>query len=312
MIMIKMKKAFSMVELVFVIVVLGIVASIGASIIAKTYETYIVQKATYNASMKTELAALQIAQRLSYSIPWSIVVKNPANTADYKRLSKLVAGDAGETYTVLEWIGIDNDSFSASTPPGWSGYCDVNTSTTTQCTTHGSKLSDANTTIGNLSGGAVSLGVGGDNPAVFFKYNKFDSNISYAPECVGLVDTNTSCTIPAGSAGDTTLILGGGNKYRAEHYALSWSAYAIVPGAEKDINSDGKLDDVRDLTLYYNYQPWETENYTNDGTSSLLINNVSVFKMNAFANTVRFKLCIKQFVGDDLPITICKEKAVVR
>lgn len=306
-----MKKAFSMVELVFVIVVLGIVASIGASIIAKTYETYIVQKATYNASMKTELAALQIAQRLSYSIPWSIVVKQDDNVT-YRRLSKLEAGDAGEDYITLEWIGIDNDSFSASTPPSWSGYCDIDTSTTTQCETQGSKLSDADAIISNLSDGTVSFGAGGDKPAVFFKYNKFDSNTSYAPECVGLVDTNTSCTIPAGRAGDTTLILGGGNKYRAEHYALSWSAYAIVPGAEKDINSDGKLDDVRDLYLHYNYQPWETENYTDNGASSLLINNVSVFKMNAFANTVRFKLCIKQFVGDDLPITICKEKAVVR
>ena len=308
--MIKMKKAFSMVELVFVIVVLGIVASIGASIIAKTYETYIVQKATYNASMKTELAALQIAQRLSYSIPWSIVVKQDDNVT-YKRLSKLEAGDAGEDYITLEWIGIDNDSFSASTPPSWSGYCDINTSTTTQCETQGSKLSDADTIISNLSGGTVSF-VAGNSPAIFFKTGFFANGIPYAPECVGLVDTNTSCTIPAGRAGDTTLILGGGNKYRAEHYALSWSAYAIVPGAEKDINSDGKLDDVRDLYLHYNYQPWETENYTNNGTSSLLINNVSVFKMNAFANTVRFKLCIKQFVGDDLPITICKEKAVVR
>ena len=106
--------------------------------------------------------------------------------------------------------------------------------------------------------------------------------------------------------------MGGGNKYRAEHYALSWSAYAIVPGAEKDINGDGTLDDVRDLTLHYNYQPWHGEKYTVNGASSLLINNVSVFKLNAFANTVRFKLCIKQFISKDTPITICKEKAVVR
>lgn len=308
---IKMKKAFSMVELVFVIVVLGIVASIGASIIAKAYETYIIQKATYNASMKTELAALQIAQRLSYSIPWSIIVKQDDNVT-YKRLSKLKAGDAGEDYITLEWIGIDNDSFSATTPPSWSGYCDIDTSSTTQCETQGSELSTADTVIQNLSKNEVNFG-GGNSPAVFFKINRYDSNTSYAPECVGLVNNNISCTIPAGKTGDTTLTFGAGNKYRAEHYALSWSAYAIVPGAEKDINDDGNLDDVRDLTLYYNYQPWHREKYTDNGTpSSLLINNVSVFKMNAFANTVRFKLCIKQFVGEDLPITICKEKAVVR
>ena len=301
-----------MVELVFVIVVLGIVASIGASIIAKTYETYIVQKATYNASMKTELAALQIAQRLSYSIPWSIVVKQDDNIT-YKRLSKLEAGDAGEDYITLEWIGIDNDSFSAkSDKPGWSGYCDILNSDKSQCPTQGSDLSFANGVINNLSYKKVSFG-GTSKPAVFFKINSFDNNTSYAPECVGLVNTNVTCTTPLNYNDSTTLFFNDGKKrYRAEHYALSWSAYAIVPGAEKDINDDGKLDDVRDLTLYYNYQPWIGGAKFSTGTKSLLINNVSVFKMNAFANTVRFKLCIKQFIGDDLPITICKEKAVVR
>ncbi|MEA1879308.1 MAG: prepilin-type N-terminal cleavage/methylation domain-containing protein, partial [Campylobacterota bacterium] len=37
---IKNKYAFTMLELVFVIVILGIVASIGAQVIAKTYEAY--------------------------------------------------------------------------------------------------------------------------------------------------------------------------------------------------------------------------------------------------------------------------------
>ena len=82
------------------------------------------------------------------------------------------------------------------------------------------------------------------------------------------------------------------------------------PENQRDIDGDGN-DDVWDLRLYYNYQPGKMKKYT-AGSSSLLINNVSVFKMTAYAYTVRFKICVKQFIGESKPITICKEKAVVR
>jgi len=58
-----LRRGFSMLELIFVIVILGIVSSIGAEIIANVYESYIVQRAQHRASIKTELAAIQIANR---------------------------------------------------------------------------------------------------------------------------------------------------------------------------------------------------------------------------------------------------------
>lgn len=56
----KMRVAFSMIELVFVIVILGIISSIGAEVIAQVYESYIVQRAQYRASAKTQIALNQI------------------------------------------------------------------------------------------------------------------------------------------------------------------------------------------------------------------------------------------------------------
>ncbi len=46
------RSAFSMLELIFVIVILGIVSSIGAELIAKVYENYIVQRALHRSSLK--------------------------------------------------------------------------------------------------------------------------------------------------------------------------------------------------------------------------------------------------------------------
>jgi len=62
------KKAFSMLELVFVIAILGIVASISSSVIVQVYESYIMQRAVHNASIDTELAINQITNRLTYRI----------------------------------------------------------------------------------------------------------------------------------------------------------------------------------------------------------------------------------------------------
>lgn len=62
-----------MLELIFVIIILGIVSSIGSQIIVQVYESYIVQRAQYRATMKTELALTQIANRLRYAIPGTVI-----------------------------------------------------------------------------------------------------------------------------------------------------------------------------------------------------------------------------------------------
>jgi len=62
------KQAFTMLEIVFVIVILGVVASIGSKIIVQVYEGYIIQKAVHDASVKTELAINLLANRLVYRI----------------------------------------------------------------------------------------------------------------------------------------------------------------------------------------------------------------------------------------------------
>ena len=71
------QKAFTLLEVIIVILILGIVASIGSGIIANVYENYLLQRATYRASLKTELAAQQIANLLSYRIPHTTIAKNP-------------------------------------------------------------------------------------------------------------------------------------------------------------------------------------------------------------------------------------------
>jgi hypothetical protein len=123
-----------------------------------------------------------------------------------------------------------------------------------------------------------------------------------------------TCAIQATSTTATNLVMPAGAKNISEHYVLAWSAYTLVPDNCVDRNADGIAE--CDLSLYYNYQPWEGEKYTDAGISkTTLLNNVTMFKFTQYEGTIRFKICVQQSIGNNAnttPITLCKEKVVIR
>lgn len=302
----KTKKAFTIVELIFVIVVLGIVASMGADTIVQVFKNTVPQKATNVASTKAELAVQQVANRLRYAVPWSLLARNAADGSNPEQL-----GDVGENDTddkIIEWIGVDGDGFEATTPPAWSGYCDVASSTTTSCSTPGSDLGKLDTVIQSLGG------VGTTDAIVIFDTSECSPGKQYQITNMGLTG-DSSCAFPLTASSGTTLNYADSPKTRADKYDIAWSAYAIEPVNERDINGDG-ADDVFDLQLRYNYQPWQGDTYA-DAPSQIIATNVSVFKVaqnSLTKNDIRVKICIKQPIGGGSAdfISMCKEKAVSR
>ena len=267
-----------MVELIFVIVILGIIASLGSEMIAKVYQNYILQRAQHRASLKTELAATQIANRLRYAIPGTVYRIRTNN--NYETIeSDFPPGITGDDYKGLQWVAYDGDSFETIDPssstgrlPGWSGFCDINISGEQNISTPGSSLTFANTVIGNLSYTTKTIA----DAAIYFPYDNKEHNISSASgENINL-ENNASRII--------------------EHYKLAWTSYALVV-------------ENGDLYLYYNFTPSPAILYTS-GTKSLLLKNVNTFKFKASGRTVRFKVCKDEKISDDFNITACKEKAV--
>jgi len=295
-----------MLELIFVIVILGIVASIGSQIIVQVYESYITQRALHRSSIKTGLAATQLANRLAYSIPGTIIGRQDDNIT-FRAVENIPIGST--LYRTLEWISADADSFGAVTAtthlgrrPAWSGYCDVNASTINTLSTPGSGLSKLNAIINNLSPTAKGI----DNTAILFPS-------TYTTHTVGFTGTGSTANdihTVSGNTGDETFTfdanLSGTIK---EHYKLAWTAYAIKP-----INPHvmkGATGTVHDLQLWYDYQPWDGESYS-DGKSVILIRNVSVFRFTGSGNTIRFKICQRENIGEGITTNTCKEKAVIR
>jgi len=307
-----MRNAMTMIELVFVLVVLGIVASLGAEMIANAYKSYFLQHITHRANMRTEIAAQQITNLLAQRVPGTTLSRNPNNLNDSLSVKEFtVANDT--THTLLEWIATEEESFYAKKKPGWNGFCDVDASSGTTVKTPGSKLNFTWTVMANLFPGMGS-------PAIFFNSDQYDMTHNYdVNACMGIVDNNTSCISSVSKVNQTTLQFDSPfdtrpQKYLSEHYKLAATAYALCP---KD-NGDGTFD----LILFYDYQPWEGErlSQTNCGdvnstniSHATLVTDLTVFKFAEAGNTFRFKICTREKLGEgDHNITSCKERAVIR
>lgn len=268
----KFHQAFSLVELIFVIVVLGIVASLGSEIIAKVYESYIVQRAEYRTNIKTELALDEIANRLRYAIPGTVIARqSPGGTS--VDITNVTASD----YKVLQWVAYDGDSFEAITSdsdrkPGWSGFCDIKASSASSIATPGSNLGLASEIITKLGG---DLG----NAVIYFPDGSSYSVRSGSGESIVLDNA-----VPSGSS-------------IFERYKLAWSSYAL------SVESG-------DLYLYYNFAP--TFAAALGSNKSLLLKGVTNFRFKGSEGSLRIKICKEEKIGADVNDTVrsCKEKVV--
>ena len=315
------RRGFSLIEVIFVLVILGVVASISSQIIVQVYENYILQRAIYSVSRKTELVATQIVNRLTYRIEGTTISKDhqaflngTATNNDWLPIEDVPVG--GDKYTTVEWIGYDNDSFASDANPNWSGVAnyeyDVNRS---RFVTPGSNLNKTATIMSNLSNGKVDLTPNRPAGLIFMENNNYYTDSKeYNPLCMGMIpeiststrdcifpvynDTNNSLTFTRNRDTNSTIR----PKIITERYKLSWSAYAIAP--EPQPNGLFKL------VLYSNYQPWNGDSYLN-ATKHTLMNNVSVFKFSENGGIIHFKLCATEELGDN-NISSCKEKVVMR
>jgi len=290
-----------MLELIFVIIILGIVSSIGSELIANVYSNYIVQRGAHKSSSKTAIVATQIGNRLSYAIPNTLIAINPAGNTK-ESLESLLDSDA----TILQWTGSDHDSFNAG---GWTGFADVNdttNTTATQISSPGSTLDLADTIIGNLGGGP-------NTSAIFFPGTYNTNNIGYGVSVIGDSTDITGLTKISSVSGTIFTVADLTGKTIREHYKIASSAYAIVPLKKDGTTICTVTDFPCDLVLRYNFQPWQGENYNHANASSkLLIRNISAFRFTGSGSTIRFKICQEENIGGDYNITTCKEKAVIR
>ncbi len=217
------RKAFTMIELIFVIVIIGILAKFGVEFLIQAYNGYIFSSVQNKLQTQTEIALEQIANRLQYRIKPSIIVRDNDNFANFRSLAN--AQNNGKE-TILEWVGYDIDGLRGTTKPTWSGFIDLKSSTATSLNSLETNTTDANDTINALSNGVAGIA----QSAIFFIGGNSDVN-AFGWNATA-ISTNTGAVHPLKNTGATIhdivpdANLSGVDAY--EYYQLAWSAYALV------------------------------------------------------------------------------------
>ena len=309
-----MKRAFTLLELVVVIVVLGIIAMMSFNAIMNIYSNYFQTRTVNELETQTEIALEQISKRLEHRIKPSVIARKTDGAF-------LALNDSGVNlnaeYEILEFIPyayeIFNDVPSGSNKAGrYSGYADLaNSSPATGLISPGSNFTtgvvetikdltcreDTNATcvdFKNKDGGVA---------AIFSDvyYNVQDS-FGYKGDITKLDIAKVGVK---STDGNTLEISGFDGKQISEQYHLAYTANAIVP--EQSADPKDAANGVFDLNLYYDYRPWMGEKYKKNGEKATLAKNVTRFVFTEKNGVIVLKLCMR---AKNSEITICKSKAV--
>jgi len=305
---------FTLLELVFVIVIMGILAKFGVELLAQAYSSYIHQKVYSELQAKSEMAVEFIAKRLEYRIKDSTIARTDETNTSITPISEA----SGENYTVLEWIGYDNDGFrgyyngaNSRFQPAWSGIIDLNNSS-------GSELysPDTNTTVANdiikaLSKNNTTI----DDAALYFLGANSDVMNDYGWDGNAITDQSKAMHPVKSVSGNVEKFAPAVGSFSGtdvyEYYQLAWTAYAVVLKNYNTTTHTGTL------MLYYNYQPWKGERLS-DGASTgkkaeIIMENVSAFRFMSIGSIIKIQVCVKSDIlsDDGGDYGICKEKTVM-
>ena len=285
------RSAFTMIELIFVIVVMGIIGKFGVEFLAQAYKSFIFTKINHELQQNSESAVELIASRLQYRIKDSTIARKSSGDFTGIEYSK------GIDYTILEWVASDIDGFRGTTTPNWSGIIDLDASSKTNLDSPGTDTAEINNTIAILSNGDSNI----SDAALYFIGSNNDIVNGYGWDGNQLNNQNGTMhpitSVPSNVeqfTSSTGTDFAGVDIY--EYYKLAWTANAVVL---KDGN----------LTLYYDYQPWEGESYT-AGKSATIMENVSTFQFMAIGPIIKIQVCVKSDLLKEETYSLCKEKTV--
>jgi len=293
------RAAFTLLELLFVIVIMGVLSKFGVEFLAQAYNNFISSNINNTLQAQSEAAVETIASRLQYRIKDSIIAKK-AN-GDFKALA---SSDYDASATILEWVGSDIDGFRGNSLPLWSGVIDLNNSisSSTLLVSPKTNTTALNALINVLSNSGSDI----NDSAIYFVGSDTDIRSGYGWDGnLTVIDTQNGAMHPVKAGVNINEFVpikgsdGSLNSFSGvdvyEYYQLAWSAYAVVHSADKK------------LTLYYDYQPWRGESYIN-GKHATLMENVDTFRFKAIGSIVKVQICVNSNVMEDY--SLCKEKTI--
>ncbi|WP_069632468.1 prepilin-type N-terminal cleavage/methylation domain-containing protein [Campylobacter pinnipediorum] len=296
-----MKKAFTLIELILVIVILAIVAGMTLNLVFVIYKNYVQSESISRVGSQADIILDQISKRLEYRIRSSDIARNSSDN------SILNLNDSGlnSSYNILEFIPYSYEAFDLGV---YSGIVDMDNSNTTNGSieTPGSNL---DTSLFDQ----ISPRNKNKELAMIFRgvnYN-VDSSFGYTGANVDFAKVKFKDLTHFNN--DISFV----GKQMSEQYYLAHTAYAIVV-TKNDTSAVSESASNRDfdLVLYYDYRPWLGQQY-NQGSSTVLARHVSMFKFKEENGMVFLKLCLRDnqkqrssLSKSGFDFNVCRTKAV--
>jgi len=313
------KKAFTLLEMIFVILISGIL-SIGTF---KAFQALYIRsakaKAVTDLSMQSQIVLDQISRLLYNRIPHSVIGYDGTNNNSDSCMP--IEEISSEKYKVLEWLSLDDYQLISRK---YSGFIDMNTSSHSKPDLNASGVHDLNITDRNLIF-AGSFDGGNEDISTCegaYGWHGKDSNLSFTID--GSSDDNISLDCNQDDVNNS--------EYIYEKYYLTDGAFAVARGADIDKDADcidrlhqdqDRQDSNNTLYLFYNYHPYKDKDQnhkditycadksgTQEGNVSILSYDVVSFGAIYVNDIINLKIDMNRSINGAHSVHITKQKAV--
>ena len=339
-----MRKSFTLIELIVVMIIMGILATIAVEILLKVSQNYVISKAQNRIAFEEDLIINKIGAKFENRLPNSVIATEcnvtnndciKGNVKDFISIKQLTPQNASK-YPVVEWLAKDFyakrgewNSDLKKVIPGWSSFVDLkkterNANDDYNITIPYSKMSIIQEIDGNWT---EAWGIDGYD-------NVFENNLSTlifsGPDGRGafndinhsygwyetLDSDNKAQKVFAIVKDDINTTLNNATirvkTIDDTNDTTVYEGFFIVSGAQAIVPVYNVNSDDYNLTFIQNYYPWKKQNYM-DGNRSLLATHVVQFKFKEEGGRMVIYLCIQDpeiDVGDGEKLTICKQKVI--
>lgn len=311
-----MRKAFTLIELIFVILISSVLAIGTFKAIGALYVRSAKAQAITDLSLNSQIVLDEISVYLYNRVPNSVI----GYDVDHGICSP-IHDLIGKSNSILEWLGTMDDELLSREYDGFIDMGDSNSTATPPFLSTPFMSKDFNDTGVNLVfSGAFDAGTEESYSACAgaFGWHGNDSNLSYD------IKVTTANKIEIDETAEYQ------PDYIYEKYYLTKTAYAVARGKDLDINQFkshcaydiSKLKDFNNtLFLFYNYKPFKEETFcgdpmikgteTREGKVSILAEDVSAFEAEYVNETIKINLDMNRSIrGSKNDVHISKQKAI--
>ena len=322
-----MKKTFTLIEIIFVIVILGLISVGSFKAIEMLYQRYYQVNTITKFSILSQTLLDEVSTILYYRTPLTAIGYDP-DSGEFKKLEDI----NDEKYKIFEWISEAYDAkkhFGFDIKTGYTGFIDMDASDRDTLTLVSKDFNitdinnslnaifdnnqDLNKTTAVIFAGNLDTGVESDDYNNSFGWHGYEHDKVFLINKFKQVGNDANLTMTSDIEG---------NKIYSKYY-LATSAWGIARG--KDINKtadclNGLDVDDNTLLLFYNYRPWKNKTFcadphtnkseTIEGNVSILARDITAFKVKAVDYHIELKVQFSKemYRGSDKNITITKQK----